>query len=292
MEAFMLFSTQTLTLARVHGIFGAIDILAEAGFSALDLTIDGEVAAFLEGDYITAAKQIREHAEKRGVRFIQAHAPFGGGYDFYLGTTVPKFPAMFEMCKVIGIENVVIHPLQTGRYYGNEDALFDMNVKFYTALAPLAKASGVRIALENMWQRHPITRDICDDVLAPPEELCKMYDTLADPDAFTVCLDIGHVALCGREPENAIRLIGGERLGCLHVHDNDYVSDLHTLPGASKINWDAVCRALGEIDYRGSFNLEADFFYNGFATELYPDVARFMATVTRVLADKVDLYRP
>lgn len=288
----MLFSTQTLIPARVHGIFGAIDILADAGFTALDLTFDSEVAAYLDGDYITAAREIRAYADKRGVKFIQAHAPFGGGYDYYLDTTVPKFPAMFEMCRIIGIENVVIHPLQTGRYYGNEDTLFDMNVKFYTALAPLARASGVRIAIENMWQRHPVTRAICDDVLAPPEELCKMYDTLADPDAFTVCLDIGHVALCGREPENAIRIIGRERLGCLHVHDVDYVSDLHTLPGAARINWDSVCRALGEIDYTGSFNLEADYFYNGFAVELYPEVARFMAKVTASLAEKVDLYRP
>ncbi len=287
----MLYSTQTLELARVFGILPAIDILADAGFSALDLSLDGELAQILDGDYISAALEIKKRADERGVRFIQAHAPFGGGYDYYLGTTVPKFPAMFEVCKILGIENVVIHPLQTGRYYGNEDKLFDMNLKFYSALAPLAKASGVRIAIENMWQRHPITKSICDDVLAPPEELCKMYDALADPSAFTVCLDIGHVALCGREPEDAIKIIGRERLGTLHVHDVDYVSDLHTLMGVGKINWDNVCRALGEIDYTGSFNLEADFFLRGFAPELLPDASRFMAKVAKSLADKVDLYR-
>lgn len=296
----MLYSTQTLELSRTFGILTAIDILADAGFTALDLSFDGELEKILDGDYVSAANEIKSRADARGVKFIQAHAPFGGGYDYYLGTTVPKFPAMFEVCKILGISFVVIHPLQTGRYYGNEEKLFDMNLRFYSALAPLARASGVKIAIENMWQRHPVTHAICDDVLAPPSELVKMYDALNDPEAFTVCLDLGHVALCGREPEDAIRIIGRERLGTLHVHDVDYVSDLHTLPGCGKINWDNVCRALGEIDYTGSINLEADGFFRGFAkgtehgffTEVHAEAARFMAVVSRSLAEKVDLYRP
>ena len=82
-----------------------------------------------------------------------------------------------------------------------------------------------------------------------------------------------------------------DRLGCIHAHDVDYVADLHTLPGTVKINWDNVCRALGEINYRGSFNLEADNFFKGFPEEHHPAVAKFMADTTRVFADKVDLYR-
>ena len=44
----------------------------------------------------------------------------------------------------------------------------------------------------------------------------------------------------------------------------DYVDDLHTLPGVEKINWENVCRALGEIDYKGEFTLEADNFLKNF----------------------------
>ena len=287
----MLFSTQTLLTARTFGILPAVHMLAEAGFTALDLTFDGKVAEVLKEDYITFARQLRAYADARGVKFIQAHAPFGGGYDFYLGNTVPTFPAMFEVCRILGIGIVVIHPLQTGRYYGNEQKLFDMNVKFYTALAPLAKKNGVKIGLENMWQRHPVTRNIVDDVLAPPEELARMYDTLNDPEAFTVCLDLGHVALCGREPQDAIRTIGPDRLGTLHVHDVDYVNDLHTIMGGGKLNWDEICRALGEINYKGSFNLEADYFLAPLLPELYPDAVKYMARSAKCYSDKVDLYR-
>ena len=144
-----------------------------------------------------------------------------------------------------------------------------LNVDFYKSLAPYAKKCGVKIAIENMWQTHPVSRHITDDILADPSDLVRMYDTLADPEAFTICLDLGHVALCGREPDAAIRTIGNERLGALHVHDVDYVSDLHTLPGVSKINWNNVCKALADINYRGSFNLEADSFFLGFPDNMF-----------------------
>ena len=77
----MLFSTQTLLTARTFGILPAIDMLAEAGYTALDLTFDGEVTQVLQGDYITFAKQLRAYADARGVKFIQAQAPCGGGDD-------------------------------------------------------------------------------------------------------------------------------------------------------------------------------------------------------------------
>ena len=87
------------------------------------------------------------------------------------------------------------------------------------------------------------------------------------------------------------KVIGGERLGCIHAHDVDYLEDLHLLPGLSKINWDRVCRALGEIDYNGCFTLEAVKTYENFEDPQIPSVLRFMAETTSYLAEKVDSYR-
>ncbi len=287
----MLFSTQTLFLASKYGLETAVDMLIEAGYPAIDISITDTSAPPFTDDYREVAARILEKANAAGVKFIQAHAPFGGGYKKYTEELVPLMPRVFEFCALLGIENVVVHPIQNGRYYGREKELFDMNVEFYRSLAPHAKKHGVKIAIENMWQWHPVNRSqIVDDVCAPPEELAAMYDALGDPETFTVCLDIGHVALCGREPETAVRVIGS-RIGCLHVHDVNYREDLHTLPGVAKINWDKVCRALAEIDYRGSINLEADAFYYGFLPEQHASVTKFMADTARILAKKVDSYR-
>lgn len=278
-------------LTEKYGIEAAADMMIEAGYMGLDVSMFKTDAVPFTDDYKEVAARLKAKADAAGVKFVQAHAPFGGGYKKYTENLVPLMPRAFEFCSLLGIPAIVVHPIQNGRYYGHERELFDMNVEFYRSLAPIAKQYGVKIAIENMWQWHPVNRhQIVDDICAPPEELAAMYDALDDPETFTVCLDIGHVALCGREPEDAIRVIG-HRLGCLHVHDVNYREDLHTLPGVSKINWDNVCRALAEVDYQGCMNLEADAFYLGFLPEMHKTVTRFMADVAKSLSDKVEEYK-
>ena len=279
-------------LADKYGIVRAVEMMIEAGYPAIDISMFNLNAPPFTDDYREVAHTLRAMADDAGVRFVQAHAPFGGGYDRYLNELLPLFPRAFEFCSLLGIESIVVHPIMRGHYYGHEEEHFEMNMKFYRAIAPLARTNKVKIAIENMWDTHPVTHRICDHVCADPYELCRYYDELADPEVFTICLDLGHVALCGREPEDAIRIIGRDRLGCIHAHDVDYISDLHTLPGTAKLNWDAISHALGEIDYSGVFNMEADCFYNGFLEEHYPAVTKFMADTARIIANKIDLYRP
>lgn len=284
----MLFSTQTHILADKYGLETAVEMLVKAGYPALDVSIFDRNAVPFTTDYREVAARLKAKADSLCVKFIQAHAPFYWKYEVYRDELVPLLPRTFEFCSLLGVRDIVVHPMQNGRYYGREKELFDLNVEFYKSLAPLAKQFGVRIAIENMWQNHPVNRNICDDILADPHELARMYDTLDDAESFTVCLDLGHVALCGREPEDAIRIIGKERLGALHVHDVDYRSDLHTLPGTSKLKWTKICEALAEIDYQGSFNLEADSFFLGFPERHYPTAAKFMADTSKMFAEMIE----
>ena len=286
----MLYSTQTLTASSRFGIKRTVQILMDAGFPAMDLTMHSPCTYFMDDDYKQTATELRAMADARGVVFNQAHAPFGGGYDKYTTQLVPTFPKAFEFASICGVRNIIVHPLQKGRYYGNAEALFEMNMEFYTKLAPLARDFGLKIAIENMWQRNPVSQHICDDVCADPVELARYYDTLNDPEVFTVCLDVGHVALCGREPEDAIRALGS-RIGALHVHDVDYVSDLHTMPGLGNINWDNVCHALADVGYSGDLTLEADYFMKRMDDEMIPDAERLLCVAARNLASKVEAYK-
>jgi sugar phosphate isomerase/epimerase len=286
----MLYSSQTHNIVAAFGLKKGIEMMADAGFTALDLTMFANNEYLFEPDYKETAKKIKKIADDKGVPFTQAHAPFGGGYDNYVTNLVPQLPRVFEFAGLLGIKQVVVHPLQQGRYYGREQHLFEMNMEFYEGLKHFAKDSGVKIAIENMWQRHPKNQYIVDDVCADPHELVKYYDTLNDPDVFTICLDIGHVALCCREPQDAIRIIG-DKLGALHVHDVDYKSDMHTLPGMGKINYDAVCKALADIDYKGEFTLEADNFLINYDKQFKPVALKFMADCAKHYADKIEAYK-
>lgn len=284
----MLYSTQTDLTFSSFGVKDGIRLLAQAGYTALDWTAFGNIDYALSDGWKQTSDAMRELAGENGVVFTQCHAPFGGGYKHYTENLVPLFPRVFEFAARLGVKNVVVHPLQRGRYYGHEKELFDLNVDFYRRIAPLAYNAGIRIAIENMWQTHPVTGVIVDDVCADPYELRNLYDTLDRPDIFTVCLDIGHVALCGREPEDAVTVIGHDRLGALHVHDVNYREDLHTLPGVSRLNWDAICRSLASVDYSGDFTLEADNFLVRFEKEFRPTAMKFMADRARFLSERIE----
>ena len=290
----MKFSTQLSFLAKKYGILKGADMLVDAGFSAIDLTIHRSYVApdtallespIYSSDYKAFAKELRDRVESRGVVFNQAHAPFPSEDKIEL------LPRAIEFAGLIGAKTIVVHPALDLPYYGNEDALFEHNIKFYSSLIPYAKDSGIKIGIENIYRVHEVSGRILDTTASSPEELCRYYDELLSTGAFTVCVDIGHVALCGREPEHFIRQVGGERLGALHVHDVNYIDDQHTLPGTSKLKYDPICKALGEINYKGDITLEADGFYSRFDPEFHAEAAAFMAKVAKHLADKVDFYR-
>ena len=284
----MLYSCQTCHVASRLGIHAAVDAMLDAGYPALDISLFGNNGFMLADDWKETAQALRDKAETRGAVFNQAHAPFGGGFEHYTKNLIPTFPRVFAFCEELGVRQIVVHPLQQGRYYGRERELFDLNMDFYHSLIPLSEKHGIKIAIENMWQTHPVTHRICDDVCANPHELAAYYDTLNDPAHFTVCLDIGHVALCGREPEDAIRILGHDRLGALHVHDVDYVSDLHTIPYLGRVNWSNVIAALADIGYKGEFTMESDAFLARYPNDFLPTATRFMADTTKYLAEKLE----
>lgn len=286
----MLISQHTKVLSKKFGVEKAVRMLAEAGFTAVDISMfDAWDPPFLDNS-AEIIKRLNKLKKELGITYNQAHAPVGE-YTEYVKKIIPCLPKVIAAAGELEIENVVVHPIMKGYYYDNAKEMFDINIDFYSSLIPYAKESGVKIAIENMWQRHRVTNRIIDNIAADPNELAQIYDTLNRPDIFTVCLDIGHVALCGREPEDAVRIIGGERLGALHVHDVDYIEDLHTLPGIGKIVWERVAKALAEIDYKGDLTLEAYGFYKNFEDDFLPDALKFMATRTQYLADKIEAYK-
>jgi glycerophosphoryl diester phosphodiesterase len=74
-----------------------------------------------------------------------------------------------------------------------------------------------------------------------------------------------------------------------HVHDNDLVRDVHTLPFTQKIDWDEVMTALKDIGYDGELTFEADVFLSQFPDELAVHASRLMLEVGRYFIDKYEL---
>lgn len=288
----MLISNLTSRLAAVFGQKQALQIIKDTGFDCADLSLYGDAGMKIisSPDRVEWAKDLKKHADSIGMFYNQAHAPFvfpREASENFKTEIVPIMADTFEICSLAGVDTVIVHPLHHVPYKDNKALLREMNLEYYNALRPYAERYGVRICLENMFQRDPETQKRIESVCCFDGGFIDYFDTLSS-DTFTCCLDIGHCGLVGTSAQDAIRMLGHDRIGALHVHDNDLVTDQHKAIGTGKIDWDEVAKALAEIDYKGIFTLEV---LNSVQDQFVLPMEKYMYESARMVVDKIENYK-
>ena len=64
------------------------------------------------------------------------------------------------------------------------------------------------------------------------------------------------MVLVGEDPIPMIRHMGGKRITALHIHDNNYRKDMHTLPGNGLMEMAKIFETLKEVGYNGIYTME------------------------------------
>ncbi len=282
--------TQTDNLNARYGDEKAVRMICEAGFDGIDYSMfcmDDDDNILNTRKYAAHAEKLRKIAESYKVTFEQSHAPFPSfrvGDNAYNRKTMPRVERAIEISGILGAKACVVHPVAAGK---NQ---YDVNMRYFETLLPLAQKHGVKIALENMWGRDKETKKIIPNICSLAEDFNRYIDSL-DPAHFTACLDIGHCGLVGSDAASMIREMGAYRITCLHIHDNNNLSDDHTLPYLRSIKWNEVLQALGEIGYKGNFTYEADNFLKKFPDALIEPCLKFMVEVGRYMMSEIDRYK-
>ena len=288
----MLLVTQTAELQKRFGIEKAIQMIAEAGFDAIDFSMFemNDDNSILNSDKcFEYAKKLKEIAQKSGIRFVQAHAPFEYSHcapQSDVDKMTIKVKRAIEIASVMGVEIIVVHPLQHMDYTTNVKVLHDMNIEYYKMLGSLGQKLGIKIAVENMFQTDKNTGKIKDSTCASHEEFCEYLDTINNPNVVG-CLDIGHCRLCSRDPGDMLKNMGKDRIKCFHVHDNDFVRDCHAIPYTHSLNWDEICKAVADSGYMGNLTFECDKSFLAYDDEFMSVVLKFMHDTGRHLIRKI-----
>lgn len=278
----MKISTQTARLGERFGDAKAVKMLCNIGFDAIDYSMfhyfdEGHILGN-EG-YKSHIKELRKIADGNGVYFNQTHAPFPSYHvndEEYNRKIFPALIRAIEITGILGARDVVIHPVAV------KENQKQFNLDLYNSLQPYAKEYGVRIALENMFGWDPINDILIENVCSRENEFNEYLDAL-DRKYFIGCLDIGHCGLIGGNAPDMIRALGHDRLKSLHVHDNDNISDLHTLPFVEKLDWVEIMKALKDIDYEGELTFEADNFLTRFPDELMESATKLILETGKYL---------
>lgn len=290
-------------------IDGGYRMLKEAGFNCVDFNFDAylpcnDVYANKINDYWDRSMEemwadLEPHvkaAKKYGLTFEQMHAPFPmlvkGNEEINEKMTRITINSI-KLCARMGGRYIVVHPVTLAYQYSKQEE-YDFNMDLYRTLIPVAKENGVVICLENMFLE--INNHLMEGVCSDFNEASHMIDELnaeAGEELFGFCFDVGHANIVGKNLYQAVVTLG-DRLKILHVHDNDGVSDLHTLPytfmrswNGLSTDWDGFLRGLKEIHYQGNIDFETFRLMAGFPRELHPSVLKLLVDMGHYFASVI-----
>lgn len=282
-------STELRSAADLVGERTAIELIAKAGFDGWDFSLyeickhSKKLGGVPESDhplagpdYLKFVRQLRRIGEDHGIVCNQSHAPVPS----YAAPVRSLLKRAIECTAEAGGEICVIHP-------GN-DYTVEQNTEMYLELLPFAKDHGVKLATENMWNWDKEKDQASPAACSTPESYCAHLAAIDDP-FFVACLDIGHAEMRGHGT-NAVEMIHtlGNRIGALHLHDNDQWKDSHQIPFSMNIDFAAVTQALKDVGYRGWVTLEAYNYLKAYTPETAYEGIRNLSVAARRLANMLE----
>lgn len=186
-------------------------------------------------------------AKAYGVDIWSLHLPYGPFDKIDMSKrelcdyTISFYGEVIKKAAHAGIDKVIIHP--SGEPITPEERstrLACAKESFYR-LGESSKKEGVTICVEDL----PRTcLGNCSD---------EILEILHAHDALRACFDTNHLLF--EDPVDFIHKVGNKII-TLHVSDYDAINERHWLPGEGKNNWQAILKALQEVNYQGPWLYE------------------------------------
>lgn len=251
----MRLSAETYVMRNRFDDKTALDMLLAAGFDCYDYSMYwmGENRDMLGEDYLERARTLRAYADSIGLACNQAHAPFDFAYGDTCSLSNENFKRLVRSLKVasvLGAENIIVHCIKR---FSEPVELCAYNYDFYRSLLPYCEEYGICVSVENLFNTMSAGR--FQSIFGDPYEHMRFVEGLDSP-FFNICIDVGHSAITGFDPENVIAAMNNRLLKALHIHDNDYHGDRHMIPFTGDLPWDKIMASLAAIDYKNDLTLE------------------------------------
>jgi len=267
----------------------AMQAAKDAGFDGIDYWFTGyDNMAGFDTDHCGFAKELKSCLDAKDLICNQVHAPYSLKWNETLDMDTENYRHVvyaIECAAIMGAKRVVVHAITVPKDQKDVD-FEELNLRFYRSLIPYCERFGVKVAVENLYVRDPNCDCYRAKIGGTAKELCDFIRKIGSP-WFTACLDLGHIALVGSDVASYLREMDVSLFEAIHIHDNDYHADSHTLPYLGKFDWDSIMDALRDIGYKGDFTFEIITFLRQFPAEVLPDAAKFSYAMAKHLSSKL-----
>lgn len=222
-----------------------------AGFQALELNLEAEGPVLTVETPEARLREFRTEAEAAGIVLPSVSTALYWTYPLTDNSPQVRSKAMdiarrqIAAAAALGAEVVLIVPgLVTSEV--SYDTAYDRAQEALSRLAPEARAAGVTIGVENVWNKF----------LLSPLEFRRFIDEIGST-AVGAYFDAGNVLVNGF-PEHWIQILGHR---IKRVHIKDFRVEVGTLAGfvpllAGDMDWRRTLGALRAIGYRGPITVE------------------------------------
>jgi L-ribulose-5-phosphate 3-epimerase len=181
------------------------------------------------------------------------------------------------IAKALGVDAVLVVPGSVDVFFLPTAPVVDYREAFkraseaISAVLPDAKTAGVRIGIENVWNRF----------LTSPLEMVQFIDSFNSPNVGAY-FDVGNVMLTGY-PDQWIKALG-KRI--CRVHVKDFRRSVATASGfvdllSGDVDWPAVTAALREVGYDGFVTAEMIPPYTHYPEVLIENTARALRAILK-----------
>ncbi len=271
--------------------------LARAGFDGIDLPFykfvddvdwSDDAAAFAWAD------QRNQWAKDAGLEWVQAHGPFFEMFNTDSDAQQSRQGChhALKVCGRLGIPWMVLHPDVCPGDGGPEHRahMFKTNTDFFRSLIETCEKYNVGVAIENIFDYYAQNKNSPHYIAAAPDEQCALIDQINHP-LIGACWDTGHAHINNQNQYQGITTLG-HRLKAIHIQETKSGPDRddHVLPfsiTSPAVDWNAVCSALKEIQFRGPFAFEVHQAIRRIPMELLDDLLTYNHKVGRYLINQI-----
>jgi len=156
-----------------------------------------------------------------------------------------RFKGSVDIAKKVGAESVIFHPnynplVRTAAYRKN---WISHSVNFWGGFLKNVKGK-MTIYLENLWEDEPsLLKEVIDGV---------------GSDKLKICFDTGHANTSSKVPILQWFEVLKDRIGYIHLSDNNGWEDQHLALGEGNIKWEEFFGKMKELKLKPDMCIEAD----------------------------------